>query len=64
VPATNARVLLLTPRASLPAGRYRVLLSGASAAALRAHDAQLLTMPPADAGGDRVISQFTVATTP
>jgi len=64
VPATNPRVLLLTPRASLPAGQYRLLLSGASAAALRARDAQPLTMPPADAGGDRVISQFTVATTP
>jgi hypothetical protein len=56
--------LLLTPRAPLAAGQYRIVLSGQPGAVLSASDGELMTDAPADANGDRIISRFTVAATP
>jgi hypothetical protein len=63
-PAANPRVLLLIPRSPLLAGRYQVVLGGLPGAALSARDAQPIVMPAVDVSGDRIISRFTVATTP
>jgi hypothetical protein len=64
VPAANPRALLLTPRAPLAAGQYRIVLSGQPGSALGAIDGELVTGAPTDANGDRIISYFTVAATP
>jgi hypothetical protein len=64
VPAANPRALLLTPRTTLTAGRYRIVLSGQSGAALSSVDGEVMTAAPTEANGDRIISQFTVAETP
>ena len=64
VPAANPRALLLTPRAPLAAGQYRIVLSGQPGSALGAIDGELVTGAPTDANGDHIISYFTVAATP
>jgi hypothetical protein len=64
VPAANPQALLLTPRAPLAAGHYRIVLSGEPGTALGARDGELMTDTPTDASGDRIISYFTVAATP
>jgi hypothetical protein len=64
VPAANPSALLLTPRAPLAAGQYRIVLSGQPGTALDARDGELMTDAPTDANGDRIISYFTVAATP
>jgi hypothetical protein len=64
VPAANPQALLLTPRAPLAAGQYRIVLSGEPGTALGARDGELMTDTPTDASGDRIISYFTVAATP
>jgi hypothetical protein len=64
VPAANPSALMLTPRAPLPAGTYQVVVSGPPAAAFGALDGQTLAEPAADAGGDRIVDQFTVVATP
>lgn len=64
VPAANPRALLLTPRAALTAGHYRIVLSGQPGAALSSLDGEVITGAPTEANGDRIISQFTVAATP
>jgi hypothetical protein len=64
VPAANPRALLLTPRAPLAAGQYRIVLSGQPGATLSASGGELMTDTPTDVNGDRIISQFTVAATP
>ena len=64
VPAANPRALLLTPRSSLAAGRYQLVLSGQAGAQLSALDGATLSAPPTDATGDRIIARFMVAETP
>jgi hypothetical protein len=64
VPAANPRALLLTPRAPLAAGQYRIVLSGQPGTVLSASDGELITAAPTDADGDRIISHFAVAATP
>lgn len=64
VPAANPRALLLTPRAALAAGQYRVVVSGQPGALLSASDGELMTDAPTEANGDRIISRFIVAATP
>jgi hypothetical protein len=64
VPAANPRALLLTPRAPLAAGQYRIVLSGQPGTALSASDGELMTDAPTDANGDRIVGHFTVAATP
>ena len=64
VPAANPRALLLTPRAPLAAGQYRIVLSGQPGAALSSIDGELVGDAPTNVNGDRIISQFTLAATP
>jgi hypothetical protein len=64
VPAGNPRALLLTPRSTLMAGRYQLVLSGQAGAQISALDGATLSAPPADANGDRIIARFIVAETP
>jgi hypothetical protein len=64
VPAANPRALLLTPRAPLAAGQYRIVLSGQPGAALSSSDGEFMTAALTDANGDRIIGHFTVAATP
>ena len=64
VPAANPRALLLTPRAPLAAGQYRIVLSGQPGAALSSIDGELMGDAPTDVNGDRIISQFTLAAPP
>ena len=64
VPAANPSAMLLTPRAPLAAGHYRIVLSGQPGSTLSARDGELMTDAPTDANGDRIVSYFTVAATP
>jgi len=64
VPAGNPRALMLTPRSSLTAGQYQLVLSAQAGAQLSALDGATLSAPPADANGDRIIARFIVAATP
>jgi hypothetical protein len=64
VPAANPSALLITPRAALAAGQYRIVLSGQPGTTLSARDGELMTDAPTDANGDRIVSYFTVAATP
>ncbi len=64
VPAGNPSAMLLTPRAPLAAGHYRIVLSGQPGSELGAQDGELMTDAPIDANGDRIVSYFTVAATP
>jgi hypothetical protein len=58
IPANNARALLLTPASALPPGQYRVVLD--AAASLTALSGALLE-PASEAGGERILTHFSVA---
>src|ERR1700683_1674095 len=55
VPAANPRALLLTPRAPLAAGQYRIVLSGQPGSALGAIDGELVSGAPNDPNDEPIL---------
>jgi hypothetical protein len=61
MPAGNARALLLTPISALTPGNYQVVLNPAAGTELGSIGGAALSAPAPSAGGERVVTQFSVA---
>jgi hypothetical protein len=60
IPAHNARALILTPAAALPAGQYQVVLSMDSGFALRSLSGASLSDSPPNDRRERIATRFSV----
>jgi hypothetical protein len=60
IPAHNARALILTPAAALPAGQYQVMLSMDSGYAVRSLSGASLSVSPPNNHRERIATQFSV----
>jgi hypothetical protein len=60
IPAHNARALILTPAAALPAGQYQVVLSMDSVFALRSLSGASLSVSPTNDRLERIATRFSV----
>jgi hypothetical protein len=61
IPAHNARALILTPAAALPAGQYQVVLSMDSGVAVRSLNGAVLSASNPDDNRESIATRFSVA---
>jgi hypothetical protein len=61
IPTHNARALILTPAAALPAGQYQVVMSLDSGVAVRSQSGASLSVSPHNDQRERIATRFSVA---